>query len=419
MALPFALDLSGRRVVAVGGGPVSARRVRAFFDEGAEVTLIAPWLCEDLVDLFVDGSLTWIERDYTGPTDLVGAHLVHTATGEKVTDAAVATDAAGLGLWCVNAGSAETTAAAVLARSTVDTLDGRVTVAVHASGDPGLATQVRDAVDSALTTGQIPLQRRRARPGAGWVALVGGGPGSDDLLTLRGRQLVAAADVLVVDRLGPRGLLAHLPESVRVIDVGKLPGHHAVSQDEINAILVDEALAGHGVVRLKGGDPYVLGRGGEERIACEAHGIRVEVVPGVTSAISVPAAAGIPVTHRGVGRGFTVVTGHEDIPQLPTGGDHTLVLLMGVAALSRTSELLRRHGRDPRCPVAIIERGWMPDQRVTIASLEEIAAVAARRGVQSPAVIVVGEVVRLSPHFEDFFPHSLVDVPEDVAPLLS
>jgi uroporphyrin-III C-methyltransferase/precorrin-2 dehydrogenase/sirohydrochlorin ferrochelatase len=230
------------------------------------------------------------------------------------------------------------------------------------------------------------------------VALVGGGPGTDALLTIRGRHLLSTADVVVVDRLAPRGLLADLPASVRIVDVGKVPGRHAVTQDEINAVLVEEALAGHGVVRLKGGDPYVLGRGGEERLACEAHGIPVEVVPGVTSAISVPAAAGIPVTHRGVARGFTVVTGHEEIPSLPSGRDHTLVLLMGVAGLQRTTDLLIAGGRDPRCPVAIVERGWLPDQRVTIAPLDEIAATATAVGVESPAVIVVGDVVALSPH---------------------
>jgi uroporphyrin-III C-methyltransferase/precorrin-2 dehydrogenase/sirohydrochlorin ferrochelatase len=153
------------------------------------------------------------------------------------------------------------------------------------------------------------------------------------------------------------------------------------------------------VVRLKGGDPYVLGRGGEERLACEAHGIPVEVVPGVTSAISVPAAAGIPVTHRGLARGFTVVTGHEDLPDLPTGRDHTLVLLMGVAALRTTTTDLLAAGRDPECPVAIVERGWLPDQRVTVGTVATIADIADQVGVENPAVIVIGDVVTVSPHF--------------------
>ena len=171
------------------------------------------------------------------------------------------------------------------------------------------------------------------------MALVGGGPGADGLLTTRGHELLASADVVVIDRLAPRGVVSRLPASVRVIDVGKTPGHHPVPQDRINEILVEEAERGHGVVRLKGGDPYVLGRGGEERLACEAHGIPVEVVPGVTSAVAVPAAAGIPLTHRGVAKAFTVVSGHEQIPTLPPGTDHTLVLLMGVSTLRDTTRM--------------------------------------------------------------------------------
>lgn len=398
MSLPLVVDLTDRLVVVIGGGPVSARRVATFLEQGARVRVIAPWLCEDLVDRYAAGDVDWADRDYAGPADLVGAWLVHTATGDRVTDTAVAADARRAGRWCVDATSAGTTDVSVPAVASVDTPDGSVTVAAHAGGDPGLAVRVRDGVAAALAAGGLDLRRTRPRSGLGWVALVGGGPGADGLLTVRARELLAVADVVVVDRLAPQGVLAELPTAVRVIDVGKLPGHHAVPQDRINEILVEEAGRGLGVVRLKGGDPYVLGRGGEERLACEAHGIPVEVVPGVTSAVSVPAAAGIPVTHRGVARGFSLVTGHDDIPQLPTGGDHTLVLLMGVAQLARTTELLMAGGRSSGCPVAVIERGFAPTQRVTIAPLDRIAEVAATVGVESPAVVVVGDVVRLSPH---------------------
>ncbi len=407
-ALPVVLDLTGRLVVAVGGGPVSARRVRAFLDEGAVVRVVAPWVCEDLRDLVRAGQaggragadtgrVEWVERDYAGPADLDGAWFVHTATGEPSVDREVAADAEALRLWCVDATDAAGTSASVTARADVTTPDGRVTMSTYAAGDPGLAVTVRDGVQQAVATGRLELRRTRTHGRRGWVALVGGGPGIDGLLTARGHELLASADVVVLDRLAPRGVVDRLPASVRVIDVGKTPGHHPVPQSRINDVLVEEAQRGLGVVRLKGGDPYVLGRGGEERAACEAAGVPVEVVPGVTSAVSVPAAAGIPVTHRGVARGFTVVTGHDDVPVLPTGGDHTLVLLMGVTQLARTMDLLAAHGRSADCPVAVVERGFAADQRVTVGTVATIAARAAEVGVEAPAVVVVGDVVRLAP----------------------
>ncbi|MEO7423180.1 MAG: uroporphyrinogen-III C-methyltransferase [Ornithinibacter sp.] len=400
MSLPLALDLTGRRVVAIGGGPVTARRVTAFAQEGARVVVVSPWLCEGLSALVASGTVSWCDRDYLGASDLLGAWLVHTATGDGLVDSQVRADAEATRTWCIDATDTARSAAAVLARHRVHTPDGVVTVAVHAGGDPGLARDASQAVGTAISTGQIDLRRRRPRTGRGWVALVGGGPGADGLLTARGHELLAVADVVVADRLAPRGVVERLPATVRVIDVGKAPGHHTVTQDGINDLLVEEALAGHAVVRLKGGDPYVLGRGGEERLACEAHGIPVEVVPGVTSAVSVPAAAGIPLTHRGVARGFSVVTGHEDLPGVPPGSDHTVVLLMGVGRLRESALALVAAGRHPGCPVAVIERGFLPDQRITFGTLTDIADRAGSVGVENPAVIVVGDVVRLSPQHE-------------------
>ena len=398
MSLPLLFDLTGRRVVAVGGGPVAARRVASFVDEGALVEVIAPWICEDLHDLYAAGLITWLDRDWAGPGDLHGAWLVHTATGEPTVDTAVREAAQAARIWCIDATCADRTDVSVPARRAVATPDGTVTLAVSATGDPRLAVAVAEAFAATVGRGEVDLRRHRARTGPGWVALVGGGPGADALLTARALELLRAADVIVVDRLAPRSILDRLPSTVRVVDVGKAPGHHSLSQGEINDLLVAEALAGRGVVRLKGGDPYVLGRGGEERIACQAHGIPVEVVPGVTSAIAVPAAAGIPVTHRGLARAFTVVTGHDDLPALPPGSDHTLVLLMAVSTLRQSMATLVAHGREPHCPVAIIERGWLPDQRVTLGTLADIADLAVARGVENPAVIVVGDVVTLSPH---------------------
>ena len=250
----------------------------------------------------------------------------------------------------------------------------------------------------------------------GRVTLVGGGPGAVDLLTVRAWRALQAADVVVADRLGPVEILAALPPHVRVVDVGKEPGRHPVPQERINELLVEHARAGAHVVRLKGGDPFVLGRGGEEVVACVAAGVPVEVVPGVTSAVAVPGLAGIPLTHRGVTTGFHVVSGHcapgVSDPQVTgvTGasdtsgpldatalscvrdGTATLVVLMGVRSLGAIVAQSLAAGADPGTPVAIVENGSTPEQRVTRARLEEAADVAAARAVQSPAVVVIGRV---------------------------
>jgi uroporphyrin-III C-methyltransferase len=232
----------------------------------------------------------------------------------------------------------------------------------------------------------------------GRVDLVGGGPGPIDLMTVRAWRLLRQADVVVMDRLGPTDIRAHLAPDVEIVDVGKLPGHHPVPQDEINAILVDRARAGNRVVRLKGGDPFVFGRGGEEMIACVAAGIPVAVVPGVTSAVAVPEAAGIPVTHRGVASAIHIVNGQSEITPatLAALGEEsvTTVILMGVGALPRLVADALRAGVSPDRPVAIVERGHHADQRTTHSSLGAIVLDAGRIGVRNPAVIVVGDVAR-------------------------
>lgn len=396
-AYPLLLDLVGRRVVVVGGGPVAARRTHGLVDAGADVVVVAPWACEAVAELASDGEIVWYQRDYAGAADLDGAWLVHTATGDAHVDARVRVDAEAARVLCVDAGAGAEGSAQVPAVARVRTPDGPVTVAVNGHRDPRRAQAVRDAVARGLEDGRLPLRAHRPRTGTGWVALIGGGPGPADLLTTRGRVLVAAADVVVVDRLGARAVLDDLDPDVLVVDVGKTAGHHPWPQHEIEAELVRHALAGRGVVRLKGGDPFVLGRGGEEVLACEAAGVPVEVVPGVTSAVSVPAAAGIPVTHRGLARGFTVLTGHDDLGAVPTAADHTLVLLMAVTALPRSCATLIDAGRDPGTAVAVVEDGYGEGQRVTTARLDQIAEVAAAVGVRAPAVVVVGDVVTLSP----------------------
>ena len=393
---PTALRLLGRPVLVVGGGPVAARRAKGLLDAGARVTVVAPLASDALRELAASGLLIWKPRTYLS-SDVDGVWFVQTATGVAAVDAQVAADAEAQRIWCVNASDHESSAAWTPAVAVVDD----VKIAINAGGDPRRAMALRDAVATALETGDLPLRRRRASTGS--VALVGGGPGDSGLITVRGRRLLGQADVVVADRLGPRDLLHELAPDVRVIEVGKTPGHHPVPQQEINRILVEEALAGHRVVRLKGGDPYVLGRGGEEAEFCRQNGVEVEVVPGVTSAISVPAAAGIPVTHRGLAKGFSVVTGHEELSEVPARPDHTVILLMGVAKLRESAAALAESGMPLDTPVGIVENGYMPEQRVTIGTLATIADQAEATGVANPAVIVIGDVVRVSPFAPEHF----------------
>jgi uroporphyrin-III C-methyltransferase / precorrin-2 dehydrogenase / sirohydrochlorin ferrochelatase len=387
---PLLLDLVGRRVLVVGGGPVAARRAGGCVDAGALVHVVAPQVCEDLRDLAAAGKLVVSLREYAAG-DEAGAWLVHACTGDAGVDGAVAAAAEARGTWCVRASAAERSPAWVPAVARA----AGTTVAVSAGGDPRRARAVRDAVALLLETGGLPL--RRGRPGPGHVSLVGGGPGDPGLITTRGRQLLAAADVVLVDRLAPRDLLSLLPLDVEVVDVGKGPGNHPMPQEEINRLLVEHARAGRHVVRLKGGDPFLLGRGGEEVLACREAGVPVSVVPGVTSAVAVPAAAGIPVTHRGVSRQVTIASGHgDDLDWAALAHlEGTLVLLMGLTGLPVAVLALLAYGRSPDTPVALVEAGTTPAQRVTVGDLTSIVALAAKRQVKPPAVIVIGDVVGL------------------------
>lgn len=233
----------------------------------------------------------------------------------------------------------------------------------------------------------------------GIVYLVGAGPGDPDLITVRGLRCLQRAEVLVHDRLVAPELLDEAPTSALRIDVGKEAGHHRCAQEEINALLVRHAQAGRIVVRLKGGDPFVFGRGGEEALACAAAGVAWEVIPGVTSATSVPARAGIPVTHRGIATSFAVVTGHclgdDRVDWEALARIDTLLILMGLSRLPEVAGLLKAHGRDASTPAAIISRGTLPDERVVVTTLGGLADAVAREGLATPALVVVGEVVRL------------------------
>lgn len=233
----------------------------------------------------------------------------------------------------------------------------------------------------------------------GIVYLVGAGPGDPDLITVRGLRCLQRAEVLVHDRLVSPDLLDEAPTSALRIDVGKEAGHHRCAQEEINALLVHHALAGKVVVRLKGGDPFVFGRGAEEALACAAAGVAWEVIPGVTSATSVPARVGIPVTHRGIATSFAVVTGHclgdDRVDWEALARIDTLQILMGLSRLSEVADRLMAHGRSAGTPAAVISRGTLPDERVVVTTLGSLAETVAREELATPALVVVGEVVRL------------------------
>src|SRR5216683_1208937 len=295
---PVELDLVGKLAVVVGGGTVALRRARALVEAGARVTVIAPDVTSELAALPV----TLRRRRYRDG-DLAGAWLVHAATDDTAVNAAVAAEA----------------------RTPAVARHGDITVAVTAGGDPRRSQLLRSAISHALADGSLPVRPHRRRPTPrdvaagqgriGTVALVGGGPGDPGLITVLGRRLLAEADVVVADRLGPSALLEELEPDVEIVLAGKAPGAHTMTQEQINALIVDRALAGCRVVRLKGGDPFVFGRGGEEALACVRAGVPFQVVPGVTSAVAVPACAGIPVTHRGITQDFAVVSAHLDPSQ--------------------------------------------------------------------------------------------------------
>ena len=396
------LRLADRRVVVVGGGSVAHRRVAGLLEARARVTVVSPEVTPALEALVEPGSLTWVARRYS-PGDLDGAWYAVAATDDAGVNAAVAEEAERLRVFCARADdrSASSVWTPAVGRQ------GDLVVGVHGGGDPQRAVGVRDAVVAGLSDGSIRDRAARAPEGGrtGSVVLVGGGPGDPGLVTVRGQQAVAQADVVLADHLAPQSLLASLPPEVEVIDASKLPRGRSMAQEQINALLVEHALAGKRVVRLKGGDPFVFGRGMEELEACVAAGVPVEVVPGVTSAIGVPGLAGIPVTHRGLTHEFVVVSGH-----VPPGHPQslvdwaalgrlrgTVVVLMGVDTAGAIAAALVEHGRDPRTPVAVIADGSTPTQRVVRTTLDGLAATLADEGIRPPAVWVVGDVVGLAP----------------------
>ncbi len=390
------LRLGGRRVAVIGGGAVAARRIPALLDAGAEILLVSPKVTASLEDLAVAGRIRWAARNYE-PGDCAGAWLVCACTDRPEVNAAVAAAAEAQQTWYVRADDAEASAAWTPAAGQA----GDVRVGVL-SGDPRHSAAIRDRVVAGLRSGQLSARHERGRRAG--VAIIGGGPGDPGLITVRGRQLLAEADVVLTDRLAPRSLLDELREDVEIIDAGKIPYGRAMAQEHINAALIAHARAGRFVARLKGGDPFVFGRGAEEVLACLRAGVPVTVVPGVTSAVGVPASAWVPVTHRGVAQEFHVVSvhvppGHERSTvnwELLGASSGTLVLLMAVERIGAVVTELMRYGRGPDTPVSVIADGTLPTQRTINSTLEQVEGLVAEGGIRPPAIMVVGDVVSVA-----------------------
>ncbi|MEJ3657533.1 uroporphyrinogen-III C-methyltransferase [Actinomycetes bacterium KLBMP 9759] len=389
------LDLAGKHVVVVGGGTVAQRRVAGLIAAGADVEVVAPEVTPAVEGMAVAGELRWTARAYRDG-DLDGAWYVVACTDDTSVNAAVGADAERRRTFCVRADDAPAGTAVTPA---VGRHDG-LTVGVLAGRRPRRSAAVRTALVEALQSGTVDDSAEPVRPG---VALVGGGPGDPELITVRGRRLLARADVVITDRLGPRDLLDTLGHHVEVIDASKIPYGRAMNQARINELLVEHARAGRFVVRLKGGDPFVFGRGFEEVLACAEAGVAVTVVPGVTSAFAAPAVADVPVSHRGVAHEIVVVSGHVapgdprslvDWPALARLRG-TIVLMMAVERIAAFADALVEGGRPADTPVAVVQDGTTRIQRSVRATLATVAAVVAEQDIRPPAVVVVGAVAGL------------------------
>jgi uroporphyrin-III C-methyltransferase / precorrin-2 dehydrogenase / sirohydrochlorin ferrochelatase len=394
---PVGLDLRGRLVVLVGGGSVVQRRVPRLLATGARVRVVSPEVTASVEGMAESGALHWERRGYADG-DLEDAWYALACTDVAEVNAAVVAEAERRRIFCVRADDGDRGTAVTPA---VGEHEG-LTVGVLSGGEPRRSAAVRTALVEALATGTIDDSAAPAAPG---VALVGGGPGDPGLITVRGRRLLSRADVVVADRLAPQELLEELPSHVEVIDAAKIPYGRSMLQERINEVLIEHARAGRFVVRLKGGDPFVFGRGFEEVMACAAAGVPVTVVPGVTSAFAAPAGAEVPVSHRGVAHEIVVVSGHV-APDDPTSLVDwpalarlrgTLVLMMGVQRAGAFADALLDGGRPADTPVAVIQEGTTARQRVLRSTLVKLGDAMAEEGIRPPAVIVVGPVAALHP----------------------
>ena len=388
------LRLTGKKVVVVGGGTVAQRRVPVLIGAGADVHVIAR-AATPAVEALAEQKpgITLQLRDYRDG-DLDGAWYAIAATDDPAVNAAVVAEAESRQIFCVRADAAREGTAVTPASFDHDGL----LVGVLAGGEHRRSAAIRSAIREAFQQGVISPDTSETMRGG--VALVGGGPGDPELITVRGRRLLARADVVVADRLAPPELLAELGADVEVIDAAKIPYGRAMAQDAINAVLVDRARAGKFVVRLKGGDPFVFARGYEEVLACAEAGIPVTVVPGVTSAIAVPALAGVPVTHRGVNHEFVVVSGHlaPDHPESLVNWNAlaqlsgTLVLLMAVERIELFADALISGGRPAETPVLVVQHGTTAAERIVTTTLGDAPMRIRADGIRPPAIVVIGPV---------------------------
>jgi uroporphyrin-III C-methyltransferase/precorrin-2 dehydrogenase/sirohydrochlorin ferrochelatase len=392
------LRLAGKKVVVVGGGSVAQRRLPLLVASGADVHVISRSATRSVEAM---SGITLSLRDYRDG-DLTGAWYAIAATDDADVNEAIVAEADRNRIFCVRAdiaidGSAVTPASFEYAG---------LSVGVLAGGEHRRSAGIRSAIREALQQGLIAPEGSVSSDSdvlRGGVALVGGGPGDPELITVRGRRLLTQADVVVADRLAPPELLAELPPHVEVIDAAKIPYGRAMAQDAINAVLVERAKAGKFVVRLKGGDPFVFARGYEEVLACAEAGISVTVVPGVTSAIAVPALAGVPVTHRATNHEFVVVSGHlaPDHPESLVNWDAlaamsgTIVLLMAVERIELFAAALLKGGRPADTPVLVVQHGTTAAQHTLRATLSDAPEKVRAEGIRPPAIIVIGPVAGL------------------------
>ena len=449
---PAFFDLKDRPALIVGGGEAAARRLRLLQKAGARVTVVAPRVGEEIAAAIDAGKIAAVRRGFVSG-DVNGQAIAFAATGLPAVDERVAeaartagvpvnvADHAGLSSFIVPAiverdpvviGISTGGAAPVLASRLREAIErllpsrlGRLATFAdsfrtavkatvpHAAArlrfwdrffDGPVADQLLAGNDSGARERMLTLVNGRAaaEPPRGGVAIVGAGPGDPDLLTLRALRLIQRADVMIYDKLVGPGVLDLARRDAERIYVGKSAGDHSKSQDEINALIAGQAQAGRRVVRLKGGDPFIFGRGGEELEYLRARGISAEVVPGITAALGCAAAAGIPLTHRDHAQAVTFATGQgkDGEPELDWATlarlNQTLVIYMGVGAAGRIAARLIDHGLDPATPVAVIENGTLPNQKALYGRLSGLNWLVRHSDITGPALIVIGSVTALA-----------------------